>query len=89
MKLKYEFIICSTKDAEVAFAVGEGSMLFNGMIKLNKSGKFIFELLMRGNISIEDIAIALKNEYNIDLDTALQEAEEFAKELRANDLLEE
>ena len=43
MKLKYEFIICSTKDAEVAVAIGEGSMLFNGMIKLNKSGKFIFE----------------------------------------------
>lgn len=45
MKLKYEFIIREVGDRYVAVAVGDNAEEFHGIIRMNKSGKIMMELL--------------------------------------------
>ena len=45
MKLKYKFVVREIDGTHVAVAVGKDNEKFNGMIKLNKSGAVIFNLL--------------------------------------------
>ena len=89
MKLKYNFVLRNVAGTEVAIVVGEGSKYFNGMIKLNQSGKFIFELLNFGDVTMENIVSALMSEYNIDNALASETAKEFIDYLMTNGLLEE
>lgn len=45
MKLKYDFVTRKIGSQIVAVPVGEEVSRFNGMIKLNGSGEFIFNML--------------------------------------------
>ena len=45
MKLKYEFIIRELGDRYVAVAVGENAEEFSALVKMNKSGKIMMEML--------------------------------------------
>lgn len=52
--------------------------LFNGMIKLNKSGAFIFELL-QNDISEENAVNQITEKYDVDKNTAEIDFAEFVK----------
>lgn len=52
--------------------------LFNGMIKLNKSGAFIFELL-QNDISEENAVNKITEKYDVDKNTAEIDFAEFVK----------
>ena len=45
MKLKYEFVINNVAGETVAVSVGNNDGRFNGYIKLNETGAFIFKML--------------------------------------------
>ena len=45
MKLKYQFVINNVAGETVAVSVGDTSGRFNGYIKLNETGAFIFKKL--------------------------------------------
>ena len=89
MKLKYKFVIRKVGGKPVAVAVGKDNELFNGMIKLNESGEFIFGMLNNGNVSAEDIVSALAEEYAIDLEVSRNTVTEFINYLEQNGLMEE
>lgn len=63
MKLKYEFVINNVAGETVAVSVGNNDGRFNGYIKLNETGAFIFKMLQK-ETTREDIINALIKEYS-------------------------
>lgn len=62
MKLKYNFVINNVAGETVAVSVGDTEGRFNGYIKLNETGAFIFKALKK-DTTREDIISSLIKEY--------------------------
>ena len=62
MKIKKGYVIRKVMGNNVVIATGEASRNFHGMIKLNDSAKFIWELLEAGK-STEEILTEMKNNF--------------------------
>lgn len=89
MKLKYKFVVRDVAGKPVAVTVGDDNAVFNGMVKLNDTAKFIFDILNSGDITTDELVSAVKNNYGIDDDTAMQAVDSFVATLRENGLIEE
>ncbi len=86
MKLKYNFVTRNVAGQAVAIVVGEDSKKFNGMIKLNGSGEFIFKMLGK-DVSEDDIVTAFLGEYDATEEQARDTVKKFIAELDGNGLL--
>ena len=64
MKLKYKFEMMSLEDQMVAIPVGEEAGEFVGVVKLNETAAFIFNLL-KDETTEETIIDALDKVYNV------------------------
>ena len=73
MKIKDGFILRDVGDRTFVVATGELSKSFNGMITLNETGKFIWNLLAKGE-SKESIVAQIMNEFE-DADRKVVEAD--------------
>lgn len=62
MKLNENFVLKTVAGSTVVMPVGEAVSKINGMIKLNDSAKFIWELLEAGK-STEEILAEMKNNF--------------------------
>ena len=62
MKLKYDFVINQVAGETVAVSVGDNDGRFNGYIKLNETGAFIFKAL-KNDVTREEIINGLMQEY--------------------------
>ena len=82
MKLKYEFVINNVAGETVAVSVGNNDGRFNGYIKLNETGAFIFKMLTK-DTTREDIIKALVKEYP----DATQSVDLLIEQLREAELL--
>ena len=85
MKLKHEFIINEVAGDTVAVSVGENR--FNGYIKLNETGKFIFEALAR-DTTPEQIISDMETAYpDATREEISETVTEFIEKLSAADML--
>ena len=89
MKLKYKFVVRKVNDCAVAIAVGEDSVNFNGIVKLNPTGEFVFNILSSGDTSVEEIVEKIVEKYEVDEKTATEAVEIYIESLRKSGLLEE
>ena len=87
MKLKYNFIVRDVAGQSVALAVGDDNKYFNGMIKLNSVGEFIFKLL-ENDIDMDSILQRITEAYDVSAEEAKKSVEKYLDILRQNDLLE-
>ena len=88
MKLKYNFVTNKVADRIVAVAVGDDAQKFNGFIKMNDTGAFIFNML-RNDVTVDEIADAMKREYDGVSDDELRlTVSRFIDNLRESDVLE-
>ncbi len=62
MKLKYNFVVNDVAGETVAVSVGNVAGAFNGYIKLNKTGAFIFDML-KDDTTREEMIKKLLEEY--------------------------
>ena len=62
--------------------VGKAAAIFPGMITVNGSGKFIWELLVEDK-TFEQVVNAITNHYEIDAETAQKDASIFIERLRS------
>ena len=69
MKLKYDFVVRDVAGQVVALPTGADSAEFNGMIKLNSVGDFMFKKLAN-DTTLDEIVADVSKEYN----TAVEEA---------------
>ena len=89
MKLKYNFVVRKVNDRAVAVAVGDDCTKFNGMVKLNPTGEFVFNMLNNGDVSMADIIAAVVAKYDVDEKTATDAVEAYVESLRKSGLIEE
>ena len=87
MKIKEDLMIRNIMGEWIIVPMGERLTEFNGMMKVNESGAFIFKLLE--NYTTKKIIIdAMLKEYDIDEHTAATELNEFIKVLADAGILE-
>ena len=75
------FILRKTAGLTVILPVGEASVRFPGMISVNETGEFLWELL-KTDQTAETLAEQLTREYEVDFPQALRDAEDFLSQLR-------
>lgn len=78
MKKHPEFVIRQVADRYVIVPVGTAAETFCGMITINDTGKFLWDLLETEQ-TYETLAQALVKEYEIDMDLALKDVKTFLK----------
>ena len=88
MKLKYNFVTNEVADKIVAVAVGGDLEKFNGFIKMNDTGAYIFNML-KSDVTEEEIVAAMKKDYEHAAEEEIRETvSEFVGKLKEADVLE-
>lgn len=88
MKLKDGVIFTSVADETIAVTVGEAADAFKGMIKLNSTGAFIAQKMMT-EVRTEDLVAALRQEYDVDEETAIKAVESIVEKFQSVGLIAE
>lgn len=86
MNVLKDMILTEIEGEWYAVPVGEAAKRFSGMIRMNKTGKRIFELLSEGRDE-EDAARQLTAEYEVDEATARENVRSFQEKLRGAGVL--
>ena len=87
MKIKNGFVVKKVAGQDVVIALGSASKIFNGIIKLNESARFIWDKLAEG-ADRDAIVSALLEEYEIDEQTAGRDVDNFIEQLKGANILE-
>ena len=87
MKIKNGFVVRELAGEYVVVALGEASKIFNGIIKLNDSGRSIWELLSVG-CDREEAIEAMMKEYDVDRATIEADFDRFVDILKGANILE-
>lgn len=86
MRIKNGFMLRKVGGQNVVVAIGKASLEFNGIIRLNDTGKFLWEQL-KSDITEEQLCAALLSEYDIDEAQAKADIADFLDKLRGAGLL--
>lgn len=87
MKVKNGFLLRKVGEQNIVVAVGEESRDFNGIIRLNETGRFLWEKL-QADTTEKNLVSAMLLEYDIDEATAVNDTADFIASLREANLLE-
>lgn len=87
MKIKSGFLLRKVGEQNIVVAIGDESRDFNGIIRLNETGRFLWEKLQNATTENELVS-AMLLEYNIDEATAKNDTAEFLESLKEANLLE-
>lgn len=86
MKIKDGFMLRKVGGQNIVVALGEASRSFNGMIRLNDTGVFLWEKL-KDDVTEEQLLAALTAEYSVDPAQAKADIAEFLSTLKKEALL--
>ncbi len=87
MKVRSGFKLMKVGIQNLVVAVDERAEEFNGMVRLNPTGAFLWEFLVKG-AEKEELVAALLSEYEIDKETAETDVDRFLSILTDNGILE-
>ncbi len=87
MKIKSGFVIHSVGDEHIVVPVGERTRNFHGIVRLNNSGQYLWEI-MKDEFTVQTLVSALLEKYDVTAETAEKTATAFIKELEDGGLLE-
>ncbi len=87
MKIKSGFVVREVAGQNIVVALGEATKIFNGMIKLNETGRIIWDMLSVGSEK-EDIVNRIMDEYEIDRETVEGDVDAFINTLQGAKILE-
>lgn len=88
MKLKSDFLLREIAGTYIVVPVGERVIDFKGMIRLNDSGKFLWDCLGE-DISSDELLHRFMDEYEVDEETAKTDLIAFLHQSREAGLLVE
>lgn len=86
MKVKEGFMLKDVASQTMVVAVGEVSKDFNGIIRLNSTGKFLWENL-QSETSKDELVDKMTAEYDVNKETAEKDINAFLDTLKGADLL--
>lgn len=87
MKIKEDFILRKIADSYVVVPVNKLTLDFNGIINLNETGAFLFEILQKG-ADREALIEKLLKEYDVAPERAAADVDIFIEKVKAADVLE-
>lgn len=87
MKIKDDFILRKVADTYVVVPVNSMTLDFNGIINLNETGAFLFELLQNGATK-DELLISLLEEYDVSEQKASSDIDIFIEKVKEADILE-
>lgn len=88
MKLKYNFVTNEVAGKIVAVAVGDDLTKFNGFIKMNDIGAYIFNML-KDDVTVDDIVAAMVKDYPNDSEQEIRETVEgFVAQLKKEEVID-
>ena len=87
MKIKENFIIREIAGMFVVVPTGSEAQKFNGMMTINETAAFIWNVLKNG-AERDDVVEALLNEYEVDRATAEKDTDEVIKLLESYNVFE-
>lgn len=88
MKINENFLLREVAGNKVVMPVGEAAERFNGMMKLNGSGAYLFEKIQAGTDE-ESLVQAMLRDYEIDEETARRDIGKFVTTLREMKIIED
>ena len=78
MKIKEGYVIRKLGIGYIVVTIGEASDDFNGLIRLNESGAFLWQCIMGGADTKEKLVSEMLNRYDgLDENTAKKDLDEF------------
>ncbi len=87
MKIKEGFILRNVAGSDVVVPVGQATLEFNGMMNLNETGAFLFRKMIDGTTR-EDLIKDLTDEYDVDVETATKDVDDFIEKVEKENLFE-
>lgn len=87
MKIKEDFILRKVADSYVVVPVGKMTLDFNGIINLNETGAFLFELLQNG-AEEQELVEKLLEAYDVTPEKAKADVAVFLTKVKDADVLE-
>ena len=87
MIIKKGFMLRNVAGNNIVVAVGEASKHFSGVITLNETGAFLWNLLTVETTK-EELLKSLLNEYDISEEVASRDIDAFLKKLKDNKIIE-
>lgn len=87
MKIKEDFILRKVADSYVVVPVNDMTIDFNGIINLNETGAFLFEILQKG-ADKQELLDKLISEYEVTSEKAEDDIDVFIQKLKDADILE-
>lgn len=87
MKIKEDFLLRKVADSYVVVPVNKMNLDFNGIINLNETGAFLFELLQNG-ADREELISKLLSEYEVTKEKATADVDIFINKVKEADILE-
>ena len=87
MKIREDFILRKVADSYVVVPVNDMTVDFNGIINLNETGAFLFEILQKGADN-QELLDKLLSEYEVTSEKAEADIDVFIQKLKDADILE-
>lgn len=87
MKIKQGFVLRNMGGQAVVVSVGAASKVFNGMVRLNDTGEFLWTLMME-ECTQEDLIAAMVEKYDVTEEVAKRDVENFLNVLKKPGIIE-
>lgn len=89
MKIKPNYVLKNIGDNIIVVPLKEEALRFNGIISLNKSGQYLFELLQDNDLSEEELLHKILDRYEVSKDVAIKDIKQFIRKCMDNNLFDE
>jgi hypothetical protein len=87
MKIKDGFMIREIAGVYIVVPIGERVVDFNGLLTLNETGAFLWKAA-NDSPNMDNLAESLVNEYDVDINDAKKDVNEFFNVLEVNHIIE-
>ena len=88
MKIKDGYILRQVNNEWIVVTVGQAAINFSGLIRLNETGAFLFDLMLK-ETNINTLVKELTNEFDISEEIALRDVNKFIETLKSKNILDE
>lgn len=89
MKIKKDYVVKSIGEDIVVVPVKDEAIRFNGIITLNKTGKFLFETLQLESLTEKELLEYVLDKYDVEESRAKKDIEHFLSKCNKHGLLDE
>ncbi len=88
MKIKSGFVLEKVGSSYLAVATGEAAKSFQGLVRMNETGAFMWNIVKDSDKTCEELVEALSKEYDAPCEILLRDAKSFEKQLRDAGIVE-